>query len=121
MVRHRGADNAAREEPVDADFSSLGDAKQGLVVTFKASGEGVPTPVNIAQSGGKLYFRSEPHVAKMRRLANNDVVHVCACTLRGKPTGPVIAGRARVLPDSEKHVGDHALAANWTLSTKLME
>jgi PPOX class probable F420-dependent enzyme len=121
LVKHRGADDAARQDAIRADFDSLRDAKQGLIVTFKKSGQAVPAPVNVALSEGKLYFRSEPHVAKMRRLAHNDVVHVCACTVRGNPTGPVVLGRARVLAEHEQHVADRALAGNWTFGTKLME
>ena len=122
LVRDRRADDAARQAPVEhGDLASLAATRQSLVITFKRSGEPVPTPVNSAYADGRLYFRSEPHVAKMRRLMNNDVVHVCACNVRGKPTGPVLRGRARVLSESEAGVADAALARNWTAPTKLME
>ena len=98
------------------------DSRQGLVVTWKKSGEAVPSPVNIALSDdGNLYFRSEPHVAKIKRLARNPRVRVCACNMRGKPLGPPVDGTARVLPQSEHERAYSILEANWDRPTKLLE
>jgi hypothetical protein len=41
--------------------------------------------------------------------------------MRGKPTGPVVEGRARALTGAEAEAADAALAANWTGPMKAME
>jgi uncharacterized protein len=121
-ARHPRAFEAAREQGTASDFAGLVGARQCLVVTFKRSGEPVPTPVNFGVSeDGKVIFRSEPRSAKVRRISRDPHVRVCACNIRGKPTGPVAEGRARVLPDAENARADSVLASNWTAGMKLVE
>ena len=121
-MRHRRAFEIAREEGTAQDFQSLRKARQCLVVTFKRSGEPVPTPVNFGLSDdGRLYFRSEPHVAKIKRLRRDPHVRVCACNLRGKPTGPLAEATARVLPESENERANGFVEANWRFDVKLIE
>jgi PPOX class probable F420-dependent enzyme len=120
-MRDREAFEVGRRPGTAADFEGMGDARQCLVVTFKRSGEPVPTPVNFGLAGGRLYFRSEPRSAKVRRIGHDPRVKVCACNMRGKPTGPVVEGRARVLSETEAGKADEALAANWTAPMKAME
>ena len=113
-MRHRKAFEVARQEGVAGDFEGFRGARQCLVVTFKRSGEGVPTPVNFGLSDdGRLYFRSEPHVAKVRRIQRDPHVRVCPCSFRGKPLGPLVEGRARVLPESENERAYSIVASNW--------
>jgi PPOX class probable F420-dependent enzyme len=115
-MRHPRAFEVAREEGTAEDFNALRGARQCLVVTFRRSGESVPTPVNFGLSDdGRLYFRSEPHVAKIERIRRDPHVRVCPCNLRGKPLGAVAEGRARVLPEAENERADAVLAANWSI------
>ena len=121
-MRHKRAFEVAREEGSEHDFSSLRGARQALVVTFKRSGEPVPTPVNFGlDDEGRLYFRCEPHVAKIRRIRNDAHVRVCACNFRGKPTGPVAEGAARVLPPQEIDRAREVIAANWAPGVRQYE
>lgn len=121
-MRHRRAFEIAREEGTAKDFDSLRKARQCLVVTFRRSGEPVPTPVNFGLSDdGRLYFRSEPHVAKIKRLTRDPHVRVCACNLRGKPRGPLVEATARVLPESETERANAIVEANWRLDMKIFE
>lgn len=114
-MRHPRAFEVAREVGTAPDLASLSGARQCLVVTFRRSGEPVPTPVNFGLSGDdRLYFRSEPHVAKVRRIQRDPHVRVCACNLRGKPLGPVVEGVARILAEDEIDPADRAIAANWS-------
>ena len=113
---------AAREEGTAPDFEGFRGARQALVVTFKRSGEPVPTPVNFGLSDdGKLYFRCEPHVAKIRRLTNDPHVRLSPCNLRGKPLGPMVEARAHVLPELENERCHAIVMANWRFDTKLSE
>ena len=69
-------------------FEHLRGHKYCLLVTYKRSGEPVPTPVWFGLGDGKLYVRSEAGVAKVRRIRNDPRVRVAPCTVRGKPLGP---------------------------------
>ena len=76
-------------------FEHLRGHKYCLLVTYKRSGEPVPTPVWFGLGDGELYVRSEADVAKVKRIRNDSRVRVAPCTVRGKPLGPPAEGRAR--------------------------
>jgi len=121
-TRHRKAAVAAREPATAPDFSELTGRRQALLVTFKRSGEPVPTPVNHGLSAdGKLYFRSEPHVAKIKRIANNPLVLVGPCNIRGKPLGALAEGTARILSPSESELAMTLVSGNWSRSMRPAE
>ena len=120
-MRHRKAFEIARRPGTATDFDGFRGARQCLLVTFKRSGEPVPTPVNFGLGSGRLYFRSEPRTAKVKRIRRDPHVRICPCDLRGKPTGATVEGRARVLSGGEAERADAALAGNWTKSMKAME
>ena len=121
-IRHPSARSLASEESTASGFERLGGHKYCLLVTYKRSGEAVPTPVWFGLGDGKLYVRSEADVAKVKRIRNNPKVRVAPCTLRGKPLGPPAEGRARVLdqPGDGEHA-EAALQANYGLGRKLYE
>jgi uncharacterized protein len=103
-------------------FGHLRGARQCLVVTFKRSGEAVPTPVNFGLGeDGLLYFRSEPRSAKVQRLRRDPRVRVAACDLRGKPLGPLAPGTARVLDPRQSDRADAIVASNWTPGMRMLE
>jgi PPOX class probable F420-dependent enzyme len=120
-MRHREAFSAAGRPGTASGFEGMAGARQCAVVSFKRSGEPVPTPVNFGLAGGRLYFRSEPTSAKLRRIGNDPHVRVFPCNMRGRPSGPTVEGRARVLSGEEAAAADRALAANWTPSMKALE
>ena len=103
-------------------FEHLRGHKYCLLVTYKRSGEAVPTPVWFGLGDGRLYVRSEASVAKVKRIRNDPRVRVAPCTVRGKPLGSPAEGRARVLrqPDDEEEAED-ALRANYGLGRRLYE
>ncbi|SUB58008.1 pyridoxamine 5'-phosphate oxidase [Mycolicibacterium smegmatis] len=118
-MRHREAFDIG--EPTAADFTGFERHRQILLVTFKRSGEAVPSPINHGVADGKLYVRTEASTAKVKRIRNNPNVIVVPCTLRGRPSGPVVAGTARILGESEHARADAVIAANWSLPMKLFE
>jgi PPOX class probable F420-dependent enzyme len=121
-MRHRRAFEVARERGTAHDFEAFRRARQCLLVTFKRSGEPVPTPVNFGLSDDdRLYFRSEPHVGKMKRIRRDTHVRVCPCSVRGKPLGPLVEGEARILPGSENERAYSIVASNWRPDVKLIE
>ena len=73
-----------------------------LLTTFRKSGLAVQTAVWFAESGGKLYVYCDADSGKAKRLRNNSAVELRVCSVGGKPTGPVFAGEAIVLPDDQR-------------------
>ena len=75
-----------------------------LLTTFRRDGTPVGTPVSIVVEDDRAYFRTWSTSGKMKRIRNNPEVEISPSTALGKPTGPEIRGRVRVLKDNEaKH------------------
>ena len=79
------------------DLESLGDAKYVLLTTFRRDGTAVPTPVWVARDGAELVVFTAPNAGKVKRIRRDGAVRVGPCTMRGRPTGVDVPGRARVL------------------------
>jgi PPOX class probable F420-dependent enzyme len=120
-MRHRDAFRVAREPGQANGLEALHGHHYCLVVTFKRSGEPVPTPVLFGLADGKLYFRTEPQVGKIKRMRHDPHVRVGPCNWRGKPLAPLVEGTARVLPASDNEHAYAALKANYTFGQRLYE
>jgi uncharacterized protein len=121
-MRDPGASTAARGEATAPDFAALRGAKYCLLVTYRRSGEPVPTPVWFGlDSEGRLYLRTEADGGKAKRIRANPSVKVAPATQRGKPTGPLAEGSARVLESPDEPRAERALQANYGLGRKLYE
>jgi PPOX class probable F420-dependent enzyme len=120
-MRHPDAFRTAREPGAASNLEALRGHHYCLVVTFRRSGEPVPTAVLFGLADGKLYFRTEPDVGKVKRIRNDARVRVGPCNWRGKPLGPLVEGTARVLPAAEKATAYAALRANYTFGQRLYE
>jgi uncharacterized protein len=120
-MRHRDAFRVAREQGKATDFEPLRGHHYCLVVTFKRSGEPVPTPVLFGLADGKLYLRTERTAGKLKRIRNDPHVRGGPCNWRGKPRGPLTEGRARILPPAENEAAYAALKANYTFGQRLFE
>ncbi|WNI23228.1 PPOX class F420-dependent oxidoreductase [Streptomyces sp. ITFR-16] len=70
-----------------------------LLTSHKRDGSGVGTPVNLAVEGDHAYFRTYSSAWKVKRMRNFPEVELAPSTLRGKPTGPEIRARVRLLPE----------------------
>jgi PPOX class probable F420-dependent enzyme len=113
-MRSRQALEAGRRPATGTDFEELRSFRQAIVVSYRRSGEPMPTPINHAISAdGKLYFRSEPHMGKMKRIRNNPRVLVVPCTFRGKPRGAAAEGIARELSGAEAERASELIKSNW--------
>jgi PPOX class probable F420-dependent enzyme len=122
-IRSRSAATAVEAEPATTgSFESLRGHKYALLVTFKRSGEGVPTPIWFGiDDEGKLYVRTGRDVAKVRRIRNNPRVRVAPCTVRGNPLGPPVEGTAHVLPSEDEERAEAALKSSYGLGRRLYE
>jgi uncharacterized protein len=92
-----------------------------VLVTFKRSGEAIPSPINHGCADGKVYVRTDASTGKVKRIRNNSHVVVVPSGFRGKPKGQAVAGLARILTESEHEHADKVIAANWSLPMKLFE
>ncbi len=72
-----------------------------LLTTYRRDGTPVGTPVNIAVDGDRAFFRTYDAAWKLKRIRNNPAVAIAPSTVRGKPTGPTVRARARVLSGHE--------------------
>jgi PPOX class probable F420-dependent enzyme len=79
------------------DFEPLEDHHYCLLVTFRRSGEPIPTPVLFGLQDGKLYLRTDASTAKVTRIRNDPRVLVGPANSRGKPRGPLARGTARLM------------------------
>src|ERR1044072_5829716 len=121
-IRHKAAFEIARQEGIRADFSSFRGKRQCLLVTFKRSGDAVPSPVNFGLSDdGLIYFRCDPDSAKGKRMTRDPHVRVRASSFRRQPLGPLVEGVARILEGAEAKRAAVFVAANWDLLNRIYE
>lgn len=82
-------------------LETLGRQRAVVLETRKRDGTWVATPVSIVVDGGRAFFRTYDAAGKAKRLRNFPAVRVAPASLRGRPTGPAVAGTARLLDDGE--------------------
>jgi PPOX class probable F420-dependent enzyme len=120
-MRHRGAFDVAAMTPTGRNFKGFDKTRQIVLVTFKRSGEAMPSPIYHGVAEGKIYVRTDASSGKVKRLRNNPRVLVVPCTLRGKPKGHAVAGLARILPEEDYAHADRVIAASWSAAIKVFE
>jgi uncharacterized protein len=121
-IRHRDAHAVARGPATAGSFDALHGHKYCLLVTYKRSGEPIPTPVWFGLGDdGRLYVRTETAAAKVKRISHDARVRVAPANVRGKPVGPVAEGTARVLPVDEHDRAERALQSNYGLGRRVYE
>ena len=84
-------------------------------IEARRDGRPVGTPVNIAVEGSRAFFRTWDTTGKIKRIRNNPEVEVAPSTPGGKPTGPAIPARARVLRGAESEHAAQLLARKHPL------
>jgi PPOX class probable F420-dependent enzyme len=105
---------------VPGTFQALKGRKYALIVTFKRSGEAVPTATWFGLGDqGNVYTHTFADSWKVKRIGRDPRALVAPSDARGKPLGTAIEGRARVLPRAEWDRAERAIAANYGLGRKL--
>jgi len=94
-------------------FAGYERQKTILLTTYKRDGSPVGTAVNIAVDDGHAYFRTYDAAWKAKRLRNNPEVEIAPSTVSGKPTGPAMHARARLLDGEEADRAGRALARKY--------
>jgi uncharacterized protein len=91
-----------------------------LLTTYKRDGIPIGTPVNIAVDGDRAFVRTFDRAWKLKRIRNNPEVEVAPSTWRGRPTGPAIRLRARVLEGEESAYAGRLLARKHPILHRLL-
>ena len=117
-IRHRAATDVAKMPPTGT-IEDLQGRNYCVLVTYKRSGEPMPTPVWFGVADGKLYARTEAESWKVKRIRRNGRVRVAPSTMRGRPLGPPFEGLARVLAPAEFELAERAVASNYGLDRRL--
>lgn len=86
-----------------------------LLETRKRDGSWVATPVSLVVADGRAYFRTYDAAGKYKRLRNFPEVRVAPSSFLGKPRGPSVAGRARLLDGQEAEHARMLLARRYPL------
>ena len=97
----------------DLPFDSLAGHRYAVLVTFRRSGEAVPSPVWFALDGGRAYVKTASEVGKVKRIRLDARVLLAPSTMRGRPTAEPIRGRARLLDPEEWPAAEARLAAAY--------
>jgi uncharacterized protein len=75
--------------------------RTALLTTYKRDGTPIATPVTIAVAGDRAFIRSFDKAWKSKRMKNNPSVLIAPATVRGKPLGPPVGARTRLLDGDE--------------------
>jgi uncharacterized protein len=121
-VRNPESAKAAQGGATASGFDALRGHKYALLVTYRRSGQPMPTPVWFGLDGAeRLYVRSDAEAAKVKRLRADPRVLVGPCDARGKPLGPLSAGTGRVLEPQEREHAESVLRGSYGLGRRLYE
>jgi PPOX class probable F420-dependent enzyme len=100
-------------------LQDLRGKKYCVVVTYKRSGEAVPSPLWFGTGNGKVYFQTGATTAKVKRIKRNPQVRVAPTTSRGRPLAAPFVGTARVVLSEEEAEAERWLRANYGLGRRL--
>lgn len=111
------------EQPVQlGGFEALDGHTHALLVTYKRDGNGVPTPVWFARDGERVYVWTEVNAFKAKRLRRDPRALLAPCGPTGKPLGPPVAARGRILTGAaDRDCAGRAVRAQWGFGRKLFE
>jgi PPOX class probable F420-dependent enzyme len=118
-LRAPEAFEAAARPGTASDLDGLRGHKYCLLVSFRQSGEPVPTPVWFGLERGRAYINTRERNAKLKRIRWDPHVRAGPCSLRGKPLGPLAEGSARVVPPADEERAETALRSNYGLVRRI--
>jgi len=112
-------------EPI---FPSLTGHQYMNLITYRKTGEAVPTPVWFAIGPDQhkqqqvLYVFTQPASGKVKRIRNNPNVTLEPSDSRGKPLGAAAAGQARIISAADEAAhAEAALAKKYGIQKQLFE
>lgn len=91
-----------------------------LLTTYRRDGTPVGTAVHIAVEGDHAYVRTWETSGKIKRIRRNPEVEIAPATMSGKPTGPAIRARARLLNGPETAHVDRLIERKHPIVQKML-
>jgi PPOX class probable F420-dependent enzyme len=107
------------EAAATGNLLDLRGHKYCVLVTYKKSGEAVPSPLWFGTGNDKVYFQTGATSAKVKRINRNPQVRVAPATSRGRPLAAPFVGTARVVSSDGKDEAERWLQANYGLGRRL--
>jgi PPOX class probable F420-dependent enzyme len=105
-----------------ADLAALDRGKYVRLTTFRRDGTPVHTPVWFAVDGTTLVVWTDASSGKVKRIRANPAVEVAPSDGRGRPTGVVRTGTARLLDaELDRQRGHDLLNRKYGLVKKAIE
>ena len=101
--------------PAPPPFPALQGRKYLSLTSFRKSGQPVKTPLWFAEEDGRFFFMTRDDSWKFKRIRNNPAVKIAPCTIRGRVTGPEMAARVRIMPQSEWEIARRGLKRKYWL------
>ncbi|MEC3914411.1 PPOX class F420-dependent oxidoreductase [Nocardia sp. CDC160] len=121
-LRDRRAFELTESSAVAGDFEGLRGHRHAVLVTFRRSGEPVPSPVWFGlDDKGIAYIFTERNSGKVKRIRNNPHALIAPCNVRGRPLGPAMRATARVLDESEWPHAEQARNSLYRLIPRLYD
>ena len=104
-----------------ADLEGLGARRYCRLTSFRANGMAVHTPVWFAESDGVVYVKTGIDSGKVKRIRRQPRVELAPCTLRGRPRGAALPGRARIVVDpAEEERAERSLERRYGWHRRLV-
>ena len=100
------------------DIEKLARSKYVSLTTFRRDGTPVATPVWVARQGDELVVYTARSSGKVKRLRNDDRVLVAPCDMRGRVTGDVVEGTARLQDDAASAIA--SIRRKYRLQARLL-
>lgn len=80
--------------------ATLADARFIDLVTFRANGAPVGTPVLFTMDGARILVRTAHDAGKLKRIRRSPLVEVAPSDSRGRRLGPSVPAKARILDET---------------------
>ena len=96
-------------------FDPLARSRNILLTTHRRDGTPVGTPVHVVARGDVAYVRTFDPSGKLKRIRNNPDVEVAPSTITGRPTGPALPAKARIVDRPESAAIGRALAGKYRI------
>jgi uncharacterized protein len=117
-VRSPQAGTIAEVNPTGR-LEDLRGHKYCVLVTYKQSGEPVPSALWFGTGNGKLYVQTGATAVKIKRIKRNPEVRVAPATSRGRPLAAPFLGTARLVPAEEEPEAERCLQANYGFGRRM--
>jgi uncharacterized protein len=99
---------------VSASFDLLEGYRYVSMVTYRKSGEGVPTTVWFALVDGKAYVFTGEQTGKAKRIRNNPRVRLTPSNFIGRPkVSSSVEAEVRLMDEDEEELADRAIGEKY--------